>query len=379
VAALPAARRRYVQDGALGLVLAIVNVVSLLAYRSQIHPFWLALVLVIGQGVPLIWRRKWPIAVAIVIGVARVYYDQAELGYAPFPLGSAIALYTIFDQCGPVWLWVSAAGASTGVAVSMAAPGHPEPYQPIYQGLILLTAAIAGLLSRATRSHLAHAERRAERAEAEMDRRVREKAADERTRIARELHDVVAHHVSLMAVQSEAALSLLPEKPAKAEQSVQVISDTARAALTELRRLLGVLRSPSEQPETAPQVSLGTLGDLLGQVRQAGLCVDYQVTGTPVPLTQGVDLTAYRIVQEALTNTIRHSQASRAEVSLRYENGYVTVRVTDSGQRNGAPPHSGSGAGLGLAGITERVASCGGNLSVGPVPGGFVVEARLPA
>jgi signal transduction histidine kinase len=261
----------------------------------------------------------------------------------------------------------------------MAAPGHPEPYQPIYQGLILLTAAIAGLLSRATRSHLAHAERRAERAEAEMDRRVREKAADERTRIARELHDVVAHHVSLMAVQSEAALSLLPEKPAKAEQSVQVISDTARAALTELRRLLGVLRSPSEQPETEPQVSLGTLGDLLGQVRQAGLCVDYQVTGTPVPLTQGVDLTAYRIVQEALTNTIRHSQASRAEVSLRYENGYVTVRVTDSGQRNGAPPHSGAGAGLGLAGITERVASCGGNLSVGPVPGGFVVEARLPA
>jgi signal transduction histidine kinase len=384
VAALPASRRYLVQDGALGLILAIVNVVSLLAYRSFLHPLWSPLLLVAAQGVLLTCRRRHPILVVIAVGFVRVYYDQLGFGYAPFPLGPAIAIYTVFDRCSAVWLWLTAIGTAVGISVSMAAPGHSEPYQPIYQGLILFTAMMIGLLSRVTRASLAAAENRAAKAEADLDRRARQEAAAERTRIARELHDVVAHHVSLMAVQSEAALSLLPDKPAKAEHSVQVISETARVALTELRRLLGVLRSPSEaRLETAPQASLGTLHEILDQVRHAGLKVDYEVIGVPVPLTPGVDLTAYRIVQEALTNTIRHSQAARAKVTVRYDPGYVTVRVADSGQRDGPAPKSGQyrqglGAGLGLAGIAERVASCGGNLTLGPVTGGFAVEARLP-
>jgi signal transduction histidine kinase len=384
VTAMPAQRRCLVQDGALGLIIAIVNVVSLLPYRSQLHPLWEPLLLVAAQGVLLTCRRRHPILVVIAIGFVRVYYDQAGFGYAPFPLGPAIAIYTVFDQCVAVWLWLTAIGCTVAVSVSLAAPGHSEPYQAIYQGAILLTAAVIGLLHRAARGNLAAAENRAARAEADLDRRARQEAAAERTRIARELHDVVAHHVSLMAVQSEAALSLLPDKPAKAERSVEVISETARAALTELRRLLGVLRSPSESRlETAPQASLGSLHELLSHVRNIGLKVDHEVIGTPVPLTPGVDLTAYRIVQEALTNTIRHSQAASARVTVRYEAGYVTVRVTDSGHRDRAAPASGpfgqGGAGLGLAGIAERVASCGGNLTLGPVPGGFLVEARLPA
>ena len=194
-----------------------------------------------------------------------------------------------------------------------------------------------------------------------------------------------------MAVQAEAATSLLPDKPAQARRSVEIIGDTARLALTELRRLLGVLRGPSERLETAPSASLGEIGGVLDQVRGAGLPVDFEVTGTPGPLAPGVDLTAYRIVQEALTNTIRHARADRAAVTLCYEPGYITVTVADSGpDRDGPRPVNGraaagpggliAGSGLGLAGIAERVASCGGNLTVGPTQsGGFAVTARLPA
>jgi signal transduction histidine kinase len=193
-----------------------------------------------------------------------------------------------------------------------------------------------------------------------------------------------------MAVQAEAATSLLPDKPLQARKSVEIIGDTARLALTELRRLLGVLRGPSERLETAPSASLSEIGGVLDQVRGAGLPVDLEVVGTPGPLAPGVDLTAYRIVQEALTNTIRHAHAAYAAVTLSYEPGYVTVCVADSGPRpdgvagnGGAAIEPGSllaGSGLGLAGIAERVASCGGNLTVGPTPaGGFAVTARLPA
>jgi len=200
----------------------------------------------------------------------------------------------------------------------------------------------------------------------------------------------VAHHVSLMAVQAEAADSLLPAHPEQARRSVQVICDTARQALTELRRLLGVLRAPAEPPATAPSASLADLAAVLDQVRAAGLPVELDVQGTPYQLAPSIDLTAYRIVQEALTNTVRHTAASGAFVTLRYEPGYLTVAVTDHGPRaevaavDGRARQGGTGGlagtGFGLAGIAERVASCGGNLTVGPTPGdGFAVAARLPA
>jgi signal transduction histidine kinase len=396
VTALPQRRQEQLQDLVLGVTLAAVNVLSLVPYRSQLHPLWLALVLVAFQGIPLIWRRSlklggfWPVPVLIVIGAARVAYDQVGFGFAPLPLGPAIAFYTVIDRCAPVWRWLSVIGWLTGMTISLATPGHTEPYNAIFQTMILATAWAAGVLSRTKRANLAAARSRADRAEAELDRHVARERAAERARIARELHDVVAHHVSLMAVQAEAATSLLPDKPLQARKSVEIIGDTARLALTELRRLLGVLRGPSERLETAPSASLSEIGGVLDQVRGAGLPVDLEVVGTPGPLAPGVDLTAYRIVQEALTNTIRHAHAAYAAVTLSYEPGYVTVCVADSGPRpdgvagnGGAAIEPGSllaGSGLGLAGIAERVASCGGNLTVGPTPaGGFAVTARLPA
>jgi len=400
LAALPPRRQELVQDLGLGVALAMVNVVSLLPYRAQLHPLWLALVLVAAQGLPLAGRRYLPVSMALVIGGARVAYDQIGFGFAPFPLGPAIALYTVMDRRSAAWRWISVLVVGTAIGVSQAAPGHHQPYDTIFQVMIFTAAAAAGLLSRAMRASVQAAHSRADRAEAELDRQSSQAAERERIRIARELHDVVAHHVSLIAVQAEAAASLLPGRPDQARRSVEVIGDTARQALTELRRLLGVLRRPSARPETTPSASLGELGEVLDQVRGAGLPVDFEVTGTPVPLAPGVDLTAYRIVQEALTNTIRHAHAARAAVRLCYEPGYITVSVTDSGRPSPAagngtgtvpsgPLGAGpllTGAGLGLAGIAERVASCGGNLTVGPIPrtpgaeaDGFAVTARLPS
>jgi signal transduction histidine kinase len=388
MAALSPRRRELVQDMALGVALAVVNVASLLPYRAHLHPLWLALTLVALQGVPLAWRRSWPVPVLLVIAGVRIAFDQVGFGFAPFPLGPAIAFYTVIDLCGPLLRWLSVLGAAIGITIGEAAPHHDLPYDAIVQATVFLTAWVAGVLSRTTRANLQAAQSRADRAEAELDRQSALAAERERTRIARELHDVVAHHVSLIAVQAEAAQSLLPDHPDRARTSVEIIGDVARQALTELRRLLGVLRGPSERLETAPSASLGELDEVLDQVRGAGLPVDLEVEGTPVRLSPGVDLTAYRIVQEALTNTIRHSRATQASVRLCYEPGYVTVSVTESGERPDGKPAAGAGrpgaqltgSGLGLAGIAERVASCGGNLTVGPTPGlGFGVTARLPS
>jgi signal transduction histidine kinase len=436
------------QDAALALALVVINVGTVLPYGSQMHPLWLALFLVIAQAVPLAWRRSYPLAVLIVAGIPRILYDQLAFGYAPIPLANTIAFYTAMVYCRPAVRRVVIVLTVIGSIQSQIAPGHTQPYDAFVSGLTTLAAWLAAVLVRTRRAYIQEVENRVVRAETERDDEAARAAAAERTRIARELHDVVAHHVSLMAVQAEAATSLLPGRPAEAAQSVEVIAATARQALTELRRLLGVLRGPADQLETAPSVSLADLGTVLDQVRRSGLAVDLTVEGTPGPLAPSVDLTAYRIIQEALTNTVRHANAARAAVTLCYEPGFVTVSVTDTRHDGGivpvvngtvnapagatlvdwslvpastgsatagpagtgpasagpaaaghaspghATPVNGSGGGtaasgrevparsggFGLAGIAERVASCGGHLSVGPTgAGGFAVTARLPA
>jgi signal transduction histidine kinase len=341
--------------------------------------------------VPLVWRRSCPVPVLLICAVARVSYDVIGLGYAPVPLGVSIAFYTVLNRCGLRVCVISCVLAVAGITISQAAPGHNQPYDFIVAALTIVVAGMAGLLARTRHAYLQEAEERAARAEAERDRESARAAAGERARIARELHDVVAHHVSLMAVQAEAAASLLPDRPERARQSVEIIGDTARQALTELRRLLGVLRGPGEELETEPSPSLGALEAVLEQVRGTGLPVDFRVEGTPSVLSPGVDLTAYRIVQEALTNTMRHAPAAHAAVTLSYEPGYVTVSIANSATsassratRSLAPAPASlppaARAGFGLAGIAERVASCGGSLSAGPtLTGGFAVTARLPA
>jgi signal transduction histidine kinase len=424
LAARAAAFPPRLQDLVLAVALAAINVGTVLPYRSQLHPLATALALLVLQALPLFWRRSWPIVVFLAVGYSRSLYDQLGFGFAPVPLGPAIAYYTVMERCSTGMRWAISVVLLAGMIASQSLPGHNEPYDFFVAALIFVAAGMAGILSRTRRAYLDEVETRAARAEAERDQQVSLAAAHERTRIARELHDVVAHHVSLMAVQAEAAGSLLPGQPAAAGRSVEIIGETARQALVELRRLLGVLRGPGEQPGAAPSPSLRDLDAVLTQIRGAGLTVSLAVEGSPGELAQGVELTAFRIVQEALTNALRHSAATQAAVTVRYEPGFVTVSVTDSGAapapapvaapaRATAPTPITAGAtvtvpaevtvpaaavngkraapalgrsptpvsgGFGLAGIAERVASCGGSLTVGPTgTGGFAVTARLPA
>jgi signal transduction histidine kinase len=391
------------QDLALALVLAVYNVASLIPEARQLRLPYVAFLLVVLQVLPLTWRRQWPVIVYFAVGLPRVLYDQLGIGFAPIPLGPAIAYYTIMDRCSTRVRLVMSAILVLGIAEGQTTPGHVEPYDFFIAVLQFVVAGTLGILSRTRRAYVEEVEARAERAEAERARHVALAAAEERARIARELHDVVAHHVSLMAVQSEAAAALLPGRPEEASKCVEIIGRTAREALTELRRLLGVLRGPADvdgRATTAPSPSISELDDVLGQVRQAGIAVNLRVEGSPSKLPPGVDLAAYRIVQEALTNTVKHSGAGEAAVTVCYEPGFVTVSVTDSGNgavaitvegnahrarsraatRDGRRPRVAESGGFGLAGIAERVASCGGKLTVGPGDaGGFAVTARLPA
>ena len=392
-AALPPRRRDVAQDAALALTLAALNLLSLLPYQAQLHPTWLALLLVGGQCLPLALRRLAPVPALLGCGIVRNLYDAFPFGYAPLPLAPAIALATVADRSGPLLRWLSVVGSTVGIAWSQAQPGHNQPYDAIVQAFIFGAAWAVGTLSRYRRVALHAAAERAARAEASIDIAAASAAAAERIRIARELHDVVAHHVSLMAVQAEAVGALLPARPQDAAVSADLIGSTARAAMTELRRLLGVLRfAGTEDPERGrltPVPSLSRLGELVDTIREAGLAVTCHVSGPVTELPPGVDLTAYRIVQEALTNALRHAPGAAASVRVTGLPAQVTVEVSNTARPAPPPPgtapavaggRSGpAGPGYGLAGIAERVASCGGALALGPTAdGGFTVTARLP-
>jgi signal transduction histidine kinase len=407
-AALPPRRREVAQDAALALALAALNLLSLLPYQAQLHPTWLALLLVGGQCLPLALRRLAPVPALLGCGVLRDLYDTFQFGYAPLPLAPAIAFATVADRSRPWLRWVTVAVTSLGIAWSQAQPGHNQPYDAIVQVFIFGAAWAVGTLSRYRREALLAAAERAARAEASIDIAAASAAAAERIRIARELHDVVAHHVSLMAVQAEAVGALLPARPEAAAASADLIGSTARAAMTELRRLLGVLRfkdtEDTERMRLSPVPSLSGLAELVDAVRDAGLAVTCSVTGPVAELPPGVDLTAYRILQEALTNALRHAPGATASVRVACEPGQVTVEVTNSApvasfpaiggpagpggpgggtvapaRRTGLAVPGAAGSGYGLAGIAERVASCGGALALGPAAdGGFTVTARLP-
>ena len=240
----------------------------------------------------------------------------------------------------------------------------------------LLLAWVLGDSMRYRRGYYAALEDKAARLEAERHAQAKIAAAAERARIARELHDVVAHHVSVMVVQADGAGYALRTDPDRAQAALRAISTTGRQALTEMRRLLGVLRSADQHTELAPMPGLGELRELLDQARAAGLEVSYTLTGTPRELPEGAELAAYRVVQESLTNTRKHAGlAATATVTLSYERDGLIVQVTDDGM---ATP-SGEPGGHGLAGMKERIGMYGGTVSAGPLAGGgFRVRAWLP-
>jgi signal transduction histidine kinase len=253
--------------------------------------------------------------------------------------------------------------------------GHHRPSDFVF-GVVITTAAWAGGVTLGTRARAATAaERRAELLALERDLRAREAAVEERARIARELHDVIAHTVSVMVVQAGAAEQVLEGENMAAREALRAIRESGKGALVELRRLLGLLRD-DEPEELAPQPSLRDVDELVAQVEAAGLPVSLERRGTARVLPPGLDQAAYRIVQEALTNAIKHANAQRVEIGIDWQTDAVCLTVVDDGGGAGSGTSNG---GHGLIGMRERAQLYGGRLEAGPHDGGgFAVSATLP-
>jgi signal transduction histidine kinase len=331
---------------------------------------------------PLVWRRRSPAAVVLTIIGALVVASLLVSRWHGVPveifLALILAFYSVGAHCderhAPI---VGGAALAAIAAVDLArqvffnGSGSPRPAA----WLVLAVAWLVGRDMRRRRRELVMLRDRATQLEREREEKARTAVAEERGRIARELHDVVAHSVSVMVVQAQAGQRLLAD-PDLAGGALRAIEASGREALVELRRLLGILRTGAEQPAIGPQPGLGSLGVLLEQVREAGLPVELRVEGEQVQLPPGVDLAAYRIVQEALTNTLKHAGSARAEIIVRYGPSAVELEVLDDGR--GAPAAT-NGSGHGLIGMRERVALYGGRLEAEPRKvGGFAVRARLP-
>ncbi|MCZ2526775.1 sensor histidine kinase [Streptomyces sp. HB2AG] len=366
---------------------------SLLGLVSGAHParYWAAVPVVVAQAVTVALRRRAPERMLLLTfgyGIAQLALDVSS---NPGDIAMPVVVYTV-ASCGAAWASrLALLGALTAPALSVLR--WPSDYGGAWNNLLgaffltvpFVLAWVLGDSVRTRRAYYAQLEERAARLEREREAQSKVAVAAERARIARELHDVVAHNVSVMVVQADGAAYVLDSSPEQAREALGTISSTGRQALAEMRRLLGVLRSP-EQPEGGeyvPQPGVDQLDDLVEQVRGAGLPVDFRVQGTPVPLPRAVELTAYRIVQEALTNVRKHGGAgAEAVVRIAHGEDELDVLVEDDGHgadRGMYLEGGADGLGHGLIGMRERVRLVGGTLEAGPAAGGgFRVSARLP-
>jgi signal transduction histidine kinase len=348
------------------------------------HAVVLLLPLVAATVIPVVFRRKYPVqafAIAAVAGAIQVLTYSRPLGS---DLALLILLYTLAAyrprRVSVPGLGVCLAGAVVAVAVWV--PNSVSTLNRVLLATVIFsgTALVAWVLGdsmRYRRAYLTSLEDRAARLERERDAQAQIAAAAERARIARELHDVIAHNVSVMVVQADGASYALRSEPERAAQALTAIAQTGRQALAEMRRLLGILRSGKEQAGLAPVPGLDQLRELLDQAREAGMSVSLTLEGAIRPLPEGAELAAYRVVQESLTNTRKHGGlAAAAAVTLRYEPDGLLLQVTDDGLGAAA---AADGVGHGLTGMRERVEMYGGTVQAGPLPGGgYQVTARLP-
>jgi signal transduction histidine kinase len=335
-------------------------------------PFW---------TLPLAWRRRAPLAVALVVATADIV-EVALVGSRDSVVFLAVFLllpYSLAAHGRSVRRIAAGLGALLAAgAVSQAAqpsPGSAGAWTSTIAGDLALVVVpfLVGLALRQQRLRAETMEQLALQLEREREERARAAVAEERTRIARELHDEIAHAMSVIAVQADAAEGVLSRDPALVRRPLLAIRDTARDALADMRRVLGALRS-GDDAELAPEPGLARLGNLLEQTRAAGLDVELRVEGEPLPLPPSLDLAAYRVLQEGLTNVRKHAGARKVEAALRSGRDAIGVEVSDDGAGAGAA----GGAGRGLAGIRERVALLGGEFVAGPRSVGFALRVTLP-
>ena len=341
----------------------------------------IGLVLLLVQVIPLLWRRSHPSLVLLLVAGAFAARELIGFNAGIAGLGLLVAMYSVaaYEQRARrlVFLVVAGLGFVAGFVV-FGVTGNPRSFAITVPSVFFVAAWLIGDYLRTRRAYVAQLEERAARLERERDQDRRLAADEERTRIARELHDVVAHDVSVIAIQAGAARAVQLSKPDAAAKALGLIETTARETLVELNRLLGVLRSSNGAiPDRSPQPGIGQLAGLVEELRAAGLEVDARVEGEPQPLPPALDLSAYRILQEATTNVLKHARAHRVDIRVHYTQAMLALDVRDDGPGGGGDPASSSGHGL--IGMRERVALFGGQLRAGRDPaGGFSVHARLP-
>jgi signal transduction histidine kinase len=340
---------------------------------------WLAVPATALVAVPLLARRRFPFAAP-----AATWLIAAGVSFLDGRLIVFTASASIAGLAAAFLLGNRRDGtqARLGLAIvlgSAALVAYNDPdytaAELVFTPLLFGIGWLAGFALRERAEQAEAAEERAAYAEREREAAARVAVAEERARIARELHDIVAHAVGVMVLQVGAVRHRLPETLAEDRDALDDVERAGRTALAEMRRLLGAMRREGDDVELAPQPSLGTLEPLLDEVRRAGLPVRLHVEGEPVPLPRALDLSAYRIIQEGLTNALKHARASRADVAVRYSPDELQVEIRDDGR--GATPSD--GLGHGLVGIRERVKIYGGEMTAGTANGGgFVLSAHLP-
>jgi signal transduction histidine kinase len=341
-------------------------------------PLWFDVVASTVFLVPLFFRRRYPFAAPAATGVLIAAISFVDEKWVSDEFVVFLTGITIAFLLGMLKDRNQAFAGLAGLAGVVAVVAHNQGDHPGDFLFPLITFSISWIVGFALGRkfyEMDEAKERAARLEREREEEARLAVAEERARIARELHDIVGHSVSVMTVQAAGVRSLLRPEQEREREALEIIERTGREALAEMRRLVGVLRRPEEAPALAPQPSLEHVDKLVSQAREAGLPVELRVEGEPVQLPAGVDLTAYRLVQEGLTNAIKHARAQHAEVVVRYSDGNVELTVSDDGAGDG----EGEKGGNGLVGMRERVSVYGGELAAGPRPeGGFRLHATLP-
>jgi signal transduction histidine kinase len=349
------------------------------ALREPRTAQWLVVPAIALLPLPLLARRRYPFAAPVAVwllGAGLSFVDGRLVVFTASSvvagLAAAFLLGNLRDAVqGRIGLAVALGGAAIIVYND---PSH-SPGSFVFTPVLFAIGWLAGFALRERAEQAEAAEARATQAEREREAAARIAVAEERARIARELHDIVAHAVSVMVLQVGAVRHKLPDALAEDVDALRGVERTGRAALAEMRRLLGAMRSEGDGPELTPQPGLDSLDSLLDDVGRAGLPVRLHLEGDAFPLPRAIDLSAYRIVQEGLTNSLKHAHASQADVTVRYGADGLQLEVRD----DGVGTSTSDGLGHGLVGVRERVKIYGGEMTVGPASeGGFVLSARLP-
>lgn len=335
--------------------------------------FYLLLALIV---LPFLLRRRFPFAVFVVTSMSLVLYSFLGYTEGALPMIVLVGMYTVGSRCPPSQMAAAVVILSSGMVVLYLDPTDPLDFGNVVSNLAFFAAALMfGWTVRSRRERLDALEARAEALEREQEEEALRAVESERLRIAQELHDVMAHSMGVIAVQAGAGMHVIDRNPEEAKRALENISLTSRSTLTELRRLLGVLRDETSGAEFAPAPGIDELGRLVGEMEESGIEVELHVSDN-LDVPAGVDLTAYRIVQEALTNVLKHAGPAKATVNVSGDGGVLSIEVSDDGRGiNGRS----DGSGHGLMGMRERVGVYGGTLAAGPADGGgFRVTARIP-